>query len=83
MIRSTFERRLNIDVQKNINELLIVIQYNLYIVNDNYLKNEIVKNLKDNNLSLKQLKTVNSLLFLIKNNPSNSLLYYNNLKSLF
>jgi hypothetical protein len=80
MIRSTFEKRVNIELQTQINELSNSIQYNLYMVNDQSLKNEIFKNLKRNKLSLKQLKIINSLLFLIKDNPSNTLLYYNNLK---
>lgn len=62
MIRSTFERRVNIDLQTQINELSNVIHNKLYLINDKTLHDTIIKDLKSNKLSLNQLKTLNSFI---------------------
>lgn len=89
MSRKSFTERFNSEVgsisqtQVNKNKLAKIINKKLYILNDKTLHNTIVKDLKDNKLSLPKLKELNTQLDFIKINPSDSVSYYNNLYSMF
>ena len=60
-----------------------MINKKLYILNDKTLHDTIVKNLKENKLSLPKLTYLNTQLDFIKHKPSDSVSYYNTLYFMF